>query len=145
MTTSYDSPGTSGPENAEIRTQSPGTIALGELVWLVGTAAWWDACMTSTSSSHSPVGIDFGGSGIKGALVDLERGDFDGERKRIPTPEPSTPDAVAAVLVELLRKLGKGGKVVLCGLQPRVKGLLEIARLNTIFAIAATEQEALAL
>ncbi|WP_134765646.1 polyphosphate--glucose phosphotransferase [Nocardioides sp. 1609] len=67
--------------------------------------------MTSTSSSHSPVGIDFGGSGIKGALVDLERGDFDGERSRIPTPEPSTPDAVAAVLVELLEALGGDGPV----------------------------------
>jgi anti-anti-sigma regulatory factor len=34
---------------------------------------------------------------------------------------------------------------MLVGLQPRVKGLLEIARLNTIFVIAASEQQALAL
>jgi polyphosphate glucokinase len=47
-------------------------------------------------------GIDFGGSGIKGAPVDLERGDFAGERERIPTPQPSTPAAVANVLVDLL-------------------------------------------
>ena len=49
-----------------------------------------------------PFGIDFGGSGIKGAPVDLEAGDFAADRERIPTPTPSTPDAVAGVLVELL-------------------------------------------
>ena len=49
-----------------------------------------------------PFGIDFGGSGIKGAPVDLEAGDFAAERQRIPTPQPSTPGAVAQVLVELL-------------------------------------------
>lgn len=48
-----------------------------------------------------PVGVDFGGSGIKAAAVDLERGDFATDRVRIPTPSPSTPDAVAQVLVEL--------------------------------------------
>jgi polyphosphate glucokinase len=49
-----------------------------------------------------PCGVDFGGSGIKGAPVDLESGEFIGERVRIKTPQPSTPEAVAEVLVELL-------------------------------------------
>ncbi len=49
-----------------------------------------------------PFGIDFGGSGIKGAPVDLEAGDFAADRVRIKTPKPSTPDAVAEVLKELL-------------------------------------------
>jgi polyphosphate glucokinase len=49
-----------------------------------------------------PFGIDFGGSGIKGAPVDLEVGDFAADRVRIKTPKPSTPDAVAEVLTELL-------------------------------------------
>jgi len=49
----------------------------------------------------NPIGIDFGGSGIKAAPVDLARGDFATERQRIPTPQPSTPDAVADVMVEL--------------------------------------------
>jgi len=49
-----------------------------------------------------PFGIDFGGSGIKGAPVDLMAGDFAAERERIETPQPSTPEAVARVLVELL-------------------------------------------
>lgn len=56
---------------------------------------------------------------------------------------PYMDSSAIAVLVELLRKM-KGGKVLLTDLQPRVKGLLEIARLNTIFGIVATEQEALA-
>lgn len=49
-----------------------------------------------------PFGIDFGGSGIKGAPVDLDAGDFAADRQRIPTPQPSTPAAVAGVLTELL-------------------------------------------
>ena len=47
-------------------------------------------------------GIDFGGTGIKGAPVDLEVGDFAEERVRITTPQPATPDAVAGVFAELL-------------------------------------------
>jgi polyphosphate glucokinase len=49
-----------------------------------------------------PFGIDFGGSGIKGAPVDLGTGDFAAERVRITTPQPSTPEAVADVFAELL-------------------------------------------
>ena len=47
-------------------------------------------------------GIDFGGTGIKGAPVDLRTGEFAAERVRIKTPAKSTPDAVAEVFVELL-------------------------------------------
>lgn len=55
-------------------------------------------------SKKSPIafGIDIGGSGIKGAPVDLRIGEFADERVRIPTPQPSTPDAVAGVLAELI-------------------------------------------
>jgi polyphosphate glucokinase len=49
-----------------------------------------------------PFGIDFGGTGIKGAPVDLDDGEFAAERERIRTPSPSTPEAVAEVFVELL-------------------------------------------
>ena len=49
-----------------------------------------------------------------------------------------------AVLVESLQKLRKtGGKLYLTQLQPRVKGLLEIARLDTIFVICADDAEAM--
>ena len=56
---------------------------------------------------------------------------------------PYMDSSAIAVLVELMRKM-KGGKIVLASLQPRVKGLLEIARLDSIFAVTGTEQEALA-
>ena len=48
------------------------------------------------------LGIDIGGSGIKGAPVDLESGQLARSRKKILTPQPSTPEAVAAVVVELV-------------------------------------------
>ena len=51
-----------------------------------------------------PFGIDFGGSGIKGAPVDLGAGDFAADRVKIKTPRPSTPEAVATVFVELLSR-----------------------------------------
>ena len=49
-----------------------------------------------------PIGIDFGGTGIKGAPVDLERGDFAQDRVRIDTPKPADPQAVAAVFQQIV-------------------------------------------
>ena len=58
---------------------------------------------------------------------------------------PYMDSSAIAVLVESLQRLKRaGGRVFLTGLQPRVKGLLEIARLDSIFGIAANEDEALA-
>lgn len=48
------------------------------------------------------LGIDVGGSGIKGAPVDLRTGQLSAERLRIDTPQPSTPDAVAEVVATLV-------------------------------------------
>ena len=48
------------------------------------------------------LGIDVGGSGIKGAPVDLSTGELSAERLRIETPQPSTPDAVADVVATLV-------------------------------------------
>ncbi|GLZ34097.1 polyphosphate glucokinase [Lentzea sp. NBRC 105346] len=56
-------------------------------------------------------GVDIGGSGIKGGLVDLEAGALDGERMRIPTPQPSTPEAVAEVVAEIVEKFNWDGPV----------------------------------
>ncbi|WP_136193141.1 polyphosphate--glucose phosphotransferase [Actinomyces procaprae] len=56
-------------------------------------------------------GIDIGGSGVKGARVDLETGEFIGDRIRIETPQPATPDAVAEVCRELLEGLGVSANV----------------------------------
>lgn len=54
--------------------------------------------------SPHPLGIDFGGTGIKGAPVDLDAGDFATKRKRIATPQPATPDAVVGVFREIIEK-----------------------------------------
>lgn len=50
------------------------------------------------------LGIDIGGSGIKGAPVDISTGELKAERSRIATPNPSTPDAIAEVIRETLGK-----------------------------------------
>lgn len=49
------------------------------------------------------LGIDIGGSGIKGALVDTKRGEMVTKRYRIPTPRPATPDAVIATVEQIRR------------------------------------------
>lgn len=57
---------------------------------------------------------------------------------------PYMDSSAIAVLVETLQKVRKGGgRVYLTNLQPRVKGLLEIARLETIFVICDSEAAAL--
>lgn len=48
------------------------------------------------------LGIDIGGSGIKGALVDSEKGTLIGERYRIKTPNPAPPDEVAAIIKQIV-------------------------------------------
>lgn len=58
---------------------------------------------------------------------------------------PYMDSSAIAVLVEALQRIRKtGGTVYLTNLQPRVKGLLEIARLETIFTVCDNEQTALA-
>ncbi|MDR1265059.1 MAG: ROK family protein [Propionibacteriaceae bacterium] len=51
-------------------------------------------------------GIDIGGSGIKGAPVDLDQGDLSAERHRIPTPQPATPKAVAKTVRAVIDHFG---------------------------------------
>lgn len=53
-------------------------------------------------SSGHPLGIDVGGSGIKGAPVDLAKGEFAQKRLRIDTPSVSTPEAVCDVIAQIV-------------------------------------------
>ncbi|GAA2651712.1 MULTISPECIES: polyphosphate--glucose phosphotransferase [Streptomyces] len=48
-------------------------------------------------------GVDIGGTGIKGAPVDLERGDLAQERHKVLTPHPATPEGVAGCVGEVVR------------------------------------------
>ncbi|MBE1586011.1 polyphosphate--glucose phosphotransferase [Nonomuraea angiospora] len=57
------------------------------------------------------LGIDIGGSGIKGAPVDIEAGELVQERLRIPTPQPSKPDEVAEAVAEIVKHFGWNGPV----------------------------------
>lgn len=57
------------------------------------------------------LGVDIGGSGIKGAIVDTSTGQLIGERHRIETPQPATPKAVAATLAELVRHFDWQGPI----------------------------------
>ncbi len=59
----------------------------------------------------SVVGVDVGGSGIKGAPVDLGRGGFAADRIRLLTPSPATPEAVLATVGDLLAQLAAPGPV----------------------------------
>lgn len=51
------------------------------------------------------IGVDIGGTGIKGGIVDLAKGVVLGDRYRVPTPVPSTPQAVAAVVRDIVAEL----------------------------------------
>ncbi len=57
------------------------------------------------------LGIDIGGSGIKGAPVDVVTGELVTLRHRIPTPQPSKPDAVAEVVAEIARHFDWSGPI----------------------------------
>lgn len=63
------------------------------------------------TASNLGVGIDVGGSGIKGAIVDLATGEFASERVKIATPKPATPQAVGEVVADIVRQLEWDGPV----------------------------------
>ncbi len=65
------------------------------------------------------LGVDIGGSGIKGAVVDTATGELLTERLRLKTPQPATPEAVAATLKDLVAQIGWDGPVA-CGFPARV-------------------------
>ncbi|MGY1715867.1 polyphosphate--glucose phosphotransferase [Geodermatophilus nigrescens] len=56
-------------------------------------------------------GVDIGGSGIKGCLVDLEAGTLIGERMRVETPQPSLPEAVYDVVAGIVSSFGWTGRI----------------------------------
>lgn len=57
------------------------------------------------------LGIDIGGSGMKGAPVNVVTGELQTKRFRIKTPQPGTPDAMAAVAVEIRNNFEWDGPV----------------------------------
>ncbi|MFC9549478.1 polyphosphate--glucose phosphotransferase [Rhodococcus sp. NPDC056960] len=56
-------------------------------------------------------GVDVGGSGVKGGVVDLETGELVGDRIKLLTPQPSTPEAVAQTVAEIIHQAEWNGPV----------------------------------
>jgi polyphosphate glucokinase len=75
------------------------------------------------------LGIDVGASGIKGALVDLDKGKLHGERFRVPTPQPSTPAAMAGAVQEIVDFFNYTGPIG-CGFPSIVKNGVSLSAAN---------------
>jgi polyphosphate glucokinase len=63
------------------------------------------------SGTAAAVGVDVGGTGIKGAPVDTARGELTADRVRILTPSPATPDAVGATVADVVGRLDGPGPI----------------------------------
>jgi polyphosphate glucokinase len=57
------------------------------------------------------LGVDIGGSGVKGAPVDLDTAEFATDRHRLDTPQPSTAEAVAATFATIVGSFGTEGVI----------------------------------
>jgi len=71
--------------------------------------------------SNIILGLDIGGSGIKGALVDVHTGKVVSERVRFETPQPATPKAVANTVDLLVKEIGYQGNIIGCGFPAIIK------------------------
>jgi polyphosphate glucokinase len=63
--------------------------------------------VAASAGRRLAVGVDVGGSGVKVAAVDLDTGELVGMRHRVPTPQPSTPEAVVATIKRLVARVDK--------------------------------------
>lgn len=66
------------------------------------------------------LGIDIGGTGIKGAIVDTKKGQLLTERYRIATPQPATPSAVIETVEKVIAEFDWHGPIG-CGFPAAVK------------------------
>ncbi len=78
--------------------------------------------------AHKEVlGIDFGGSGIKGAPVHVSKGKLLEERYRIPTPNPSSPEKVGEVISEIVSHFNWKGNIGIAFPAAVVNGVIKTA------------------
>ncbi|MDO4897992.1 MAG: ROK family protein [Rothia sp. (in: high G+C Gram-positive bacteria)] len=61
--------------------------------------------ITAPTPADLAIGREIGGTGMKGGIVDTRTGNLVGERFRIPTPQPATPEACAAVVKKIVDEL----------------------------------------
>ena len=88
------------------------------------------------------LGIDIGGSGIKAALVDVVKGELVGNRYRLPTPEPSVPDAVADTVVKTVKHFHWTGPIG-CTFPTIIKGGVALSAANVDKSWIGTDIQAL--
>jgi len=75
------------------------------------------------------LGIDIGGSGIKGAPVDTETGEFVAPRLRLPTPKSAKPAPVAEVVAEISRNFDWHGFIG-CGFPTVIRNGVALSAAN---------------
>jgi polyphosphate glucokinase len=66
-------------------------------------------------STHA-IGIDIGGTGIKGAIVDLAAGELVTERFKVATPEGGKPDDIVAAVVKMIDGMGSAADGLAVGI-----------------------------
>ncbi len=75
------------------------------------------------------LGIDIGGSGVKGTPVDLSSGEFTAERFRLPTPDPAKPEGVIDCVQEIVASFKWQGPIG-CGFPGVVKSGVTLTAAN---------------
>lgn len=90
----------------------------------------------------SVLGIDIGGSGIKGNLVDVATGELLADRFKIETPQPSTPEAVAEAVADMVTHFDYRG-LVGCTFPAIVRRGVTLSAANVDQAWIGTDADAL--
>lgn len=88
------------------------------------------------------LGIDIGGSGLKGAIVNIKTGEYISEKFRIPTPKPATTEAVAEVFKEIVAHFNWKGKIG-CGVPAIVRNGVTMSAANIDKSFIGTNVEKL--
>jgi polyphosphate glucokinase len=85
----------------------------------------------SKATDHHVLGIDVGGSAVKGAIVDLQTGTLISARKRLETPKPAGPKEIAHLVARIVRHFKWKGAVG-CGMPGPIKDgkVLALANLD---------------
>ena len=76
------------------------------------------------------LGIDVGGTRIKGGMVDVDRGELIGEKKEIRTPETRTPEDISEAILEIIKSFGQQGRPVGIGIPAVVKDGIALTASN---------------
>jgi polyphosphate glucokinase len=79
---------------------------------MTSTDSTTDSSVSRGSGATPPrraLGVDVGGSGVKGGIVDLETGQLVGDRFKLLTPQPATPPAVAKTIAAVVNEFGWSG------------------------------------